>query len=123
LRQQEVLSLVIIMMYNSLRIIHLLRYSYPTHWNVFDDSSTAEPGNRISCHWRLQFIFELLYEVSKQVHCYLKQTATRDIIKELLNSKNSYSSQGSWLVRIFTESADCRTFRSKYLLYFLVKTT
>jgi len=43
---------------------------------------------------------------SKQVHCYLKQTATSDILKELLNSKNSYSSKGSWSVGIFSERAD-----------------
>ena len=43
----------------------------------------------------LLLLFEVLHDVSKQVSCYLKQTATRDILKELLSSMNSYFSKGS----------------------------
>ena len=39
----------------------------------------------------LLLLFEVLHDVSKQVSCYLKQTATRDILKELFNFKNSYT--------------------------------
>jgi len=50
-------------LYNSPRIVSLLRDSSSTHWHVFNDSSTAESGNCVSAHWRWQLIYELLYEV------------------------------------------------------------